>query len=122
MNQILERRYLAGLRIIIKLTAIQPVIFYTRYSSLYRHISYTRDELQKSLNNLGESMADLYDKKASLEEFVYKFRSTNDKYNRIKNAVKEHVNRFWSQALREPDKKMLTSIVLSSVIEALREK
>jgi uncharacterized protein YoxC len=85
------------------------------------NLAYTRDELQKSVNNLGESMAELYDKKASLEEFVYKFRSTNDKYNRIKNAVKEHVNRFWSQALREPDKKMLTSIVLSSVIEALRE-
>jgi hypothetical protein len=33
------RQYLIGLRIIIKLTVIQPVIFYTKYSSLCRHIS-----------------------------------------------------------------------------------
>ena len=39
MSQILERQYLIGPRIIIKLTVIQPVIFYSRYSSLCRHSS-----------------------------------------------------------------------------------
>jgi phenylpyruvate tautomerase PptA (4-oxalocrotonate tautomerase family) len=66
-------------------------------------------------------MAELYDKKASLEEFVYRFRSANQKYRQIKETAKEVVNRFWSQALKEPDKKMLISIVQSSVVEVLRE-
>ena len=32
------------------------------------------------------------------------------------------MNKFWSQAIKEPDKKMVLSIVLSSVTEALRER
>jgi hypothetical protein len=77
--------------------------------------------MQRSVDNLGSSMTELLNNKASLEEFVYRFRSTNQKYYRIKETAKEVVNRFWSQALREPDKKVLLSIVLSAVIETLRQ-
>jgi hypothetical protein len=36
--------------------------------------------------------------------------------------AEEQVNRFWLQALKEPDKKMVLSIVLSAVTNALKER
>jgi hypothetical protein len=77
--------------------------------------------MQRSVDNLGSSVTELLNKKASLEQFVYRFRSTNQKYVRIKNVAFECVNRFFLHALREPDKKGLLSIVLSAVIETLRQ-
>ena len=39
----------------------------------------------------------------------------------MKTIAREQVNRFWSQALKQPDKKMVLSIVVSAVTQALRQ-
>ena len=51
-----------------------------------------------------------------------RFKDTNKTYRKVKAIAEEQVNKFWSQALKEPDKKMVLSIVLSSVVEALRQQ
>jgi hypothetical protein len=38
------------------------------------------------------------------------------------HILSDQGNKFWSQALKEPDKKMVLSIVLSAVTNALRER
>ena len=40
----------------------------------------------------------------------------------MKTIAEKQVNRFWSQDLKEPNKRMVLSIVLSAVTEALRQR
>ena len=80
-----------------------------------------QEQQQQNIDTLSERILGLANQKQSLEEFVYRFRSTNQKYLRIKGTAQEIVSRFWSQALKEPDKKMALSILLSSLLEAIRE-
>ena len=41
---------------------------------------------------------------------VSRFKDTNKTYRKVKTIAEEQVNKFWSQALREPDKKATTSM------------
>ncbi|HZC21334.1 MAG TPA: hypothetical protein VE223_06790 [Nitrososphaeraceae archaeon] len=52
MNQILEKQYLIGLRIIIKLTVIQPIIFYTRDPSMCVDISDEKSKYAETANQI----------------------------------------------------------------------
>jgi hypothetical protein len=80
------------------------------------------EQQQQNVDTLSERIATLYIKEQEQERSVSRFKDTNKTYRKVKTIAEEQVNRFWSQALRELDKKGLLSIVLSAVIGALRER
>jgi hypothetical protein len=71
---------------------------------------------------MSERIAKLYNKEQEQQLIVSRFKDTNKIYRKVKTIAEEQLNRFWSQALKEPDKKIVLSIVLRSVIEALRQQ
>jgi hypothetical protein len=64
----------------------------------------------------------LYVREQEQERIVSRFKDTNKIYRKVKTIAEKQVNRFWSQDLKEPNKRMVLSIVLSAVTEALRQR
>jgi hypothetical protein len=68
---------------------------------------------QQNVDTLSERIATLYNKERELNVRVSRFKDINKTYRKVKTIAQEQVNRFWSQALKEPDKKMVFTIMLS---------
>src|ERR687887_2944139 len=89
---------------------------------MHQELTACQEQQEQDINMLSERIATLYIKEQEQERSVSRFKDTNKTYRKVKTIAEEQVNRFWSQALRELDKKGLLSIVLSAVIGALRER
>jgi hypothetical protein len=99
-------------------------IFENQSRAMQEHITglfKVAEQQQQNVDTLSERIAILYIKEQEQERIVSRFKDTNKTYRKVKSIAEEQVNKFWSQALKEPDKKGLFSIVLSSMAEALRQ-
>jgi hypothetical protein len=83
------------------------------------NLAFTQNELQRSVDDLGELMSELLNKKASLEEFVYRFRKTYSRYTRIKNVAEQHIKKLLSQT--DQNQKAILTLALHSVLQTLRD-
>ena len=81
-----------------------------------------QEQQQQNVDSLSERIAALYNKEQEQNLVVSRFKDTNTTYRKAKTIAEEQVNKFWLQALKEPDKKMVFTIMLSSMTEALRER
>jgi hypothetical protein len=100
-------------------------MFENESKAIQKHItdlSKVQEQQQHNVDTLSERIFNLYNKEQEQNALVSRFKDTNKTYRKVRTKAEEQVNRFWSQAIRELDKKMVLSIVLSSVIEALRER
>jgi hypothetical protein len=99
-------------------------IFENQSRAMQEHITglfKVAEQQQQNVDTLSERIAILYIKEQEQERIVSRFKDTNKTYRKVKSIAEEQVNKFWSQSLKEPDKKGLFSIVLSSMAEALRQ-
>jgi hypothetical protein len=99
-------------------------IFENQSRAMQEHITglfKAAEQQQQNVDTLSERIAILYIKEQEQERIVSRFKDTNKTYRKVKSIAEEQVNKFWSQSLKEPDKKGLFSIVLSSMAEALRQ-
>jgi hypothetical protein len=80
-------------------------------------LTQTRDQLQQTVDGLGEEMMNRSNENKRLEEFAYRFKMSNENYLKIKDVAKEHLTNLLTNA--EPDKKALLQIALNSIVLAL---
>ena len=80
---------------------------------LISNLSNVQEQHQRNVDTLSERIFNPYNKEQEQNLIVSRFKDTNKIYRKVKTIAEEHVNKFWSQALKEPDKKIVLSIVLS---------
>src|SRR5919198_4022071 len=89
---------------------------------MHQELTACQEQQEQDINMLSERIATLYIKEQEQERSVSRFKDTNKTYRKVKTIAEEQVKKFWSQALKEPDKKMVFTIMLSSMTEALRQQ
>jgi chorismate mutase len=94
-NQDLEKELQARKRDIVELTEVENM----------HHQNV--DALQNDIDRL-------FNERSSLQQFVYRFKNSNEKYLKIKDVVEEQVNRLLTE------QETLLDLALNAVIEALR--
>ena len=71
-------------------------------------------DLRWNVDTLQNNIDHLLNERRQLQQFVFRFKNSNDKYLKIKDAAEEHVNRLLT------DEETLLDLALTAVIEALR--
>ena len=69
---------------------------------------------RRNVDTLQDDIDRLLNERRQLQQFVLRFRNSNEKYLKIKDAAEEQVNRLLT------DEETLLDLALKAVIEALR--
>jgi hypothetical protein len=69
---------------------------------------------QQNIDTLQNDTHSLFNEKCQLQQFVSRFKNSNEKYLQIKDVAEEHVNRLLTE------EESLLDLALKAVIEALR--
>jgi len=69
---------------------------------------------QRNFDILADKICELQNQKHQLEQFVSRFKNSNEKYLKIKSIAEDHVNGLLT------DEESLLDLALKAVIEALR--
>jgi chorismate mutase len=70
--------------------------------------------LHHNIDTLQNDIHSLFNERYSLQQFVSRFKNSNEKYLQIKDVAEEHVNRLLTE------QESLLDLALKAVIEALR--
>jgi chorismate mutase len=69
---------------------------------------------RRNVDTLQNDIDHLLNERRQLQQFVYRFKNSNEKYLKIKDIAEEHVNRLLTE------EETLLDLALNAVIEALR--
>ena len=70
--------------------------------------------LHQNIDTLQNDIHSLFNERYSLQQFVSRFKNSNEKYLQIKDVAEEHVNRLLIE------EETLLDLALKAAIEALR--